>query len=64
MSEQPAIRARLMSKYRQVPEWYAVVFVIMFVFGAISIGVWQAHLPIWTHIIALVIGISPSSFCS
>ena len=62
MNEQPDIHARLMSKYRQVPEWwYAVVFVTMFVFGAVSIEVWHTDLPIWAYIIALVIGMSPLS---
>lgn len=34
LSEQPDIHARLMSRYREVPEWwYAIVFITMFVFG-------------------------------
>ena len=65
MSEQPDIHARLMSKYHQVPEWwYAIVFVTMFVFGAVSIEVWHTDLPIWAYIIALVIGMSHSSIFS
>lgn len=39
LSEQPDIHARLMSRYREVPEWwYAIVFVTMFVFGKCNPG--------------------------
>ncbi|KAF7291048.1 OPT oligopeptide transporter [Mycena chlorophos] len=56
MHEQPDIHARLMSVYPQVPEWwYAVVFVAMFVFGIISIEVWQVEFPAQYFILALVI---------
>jgi hypothetical protein len=34
LKEQPDIHARLMSRYREVPEWwYGIVFLVMFVFG-------------------------------
>ncbi|KAF8528192.1 OPT oligopeptide transporter [Hysterangium stoloniferum] len=44
LSEQPDIHARLMSRYRQVPEWwYAIIFISMFVIGIISIEVWPTQ---------------------
>lgn len=47
MHEQPDIHARLMAVYPQVPEWwYAIIFAIMFVFGVVSIKVWDTHLPV------------------
>ncbi|KAI0915805.1 hypothetical protein AcW1_003694 [Taiwanofungus camphoratus] len=56
MSEQPDIHARLMSRYRQVPEWwYAVILASMFVFGVISIEVWNTEFPVWAFVLSLVI---------
>ncbi|KAJ6518167.1 oligopeptide transporter [Mycena vitilis] len=56
MHEQPDIHARLMAVYPQVPEWwYAIIFVSMFVFGVISIEVWDTKFPVQYFILALVI---------
>ncbi|EIM92043.1 OPT oligopeptide transporter [Stereum hirsutum FP-91666 SS1] len=56
LHEQPDIHARLMSRYRQVPDWwYLVVFVSMFVFGIISIEVWPTQMPIWAFVLGLLI---------
>ncbi|KLO10280.1 OPT oligopeptide transporter [Schizopora paradoxa] len=56
MHEQPDIHARLMSGYRQVPEWwYGCVFLSMFVFGVVSIEVWPTQFPVWAFIVALII---------
>ncbi|KAI0340457.1 OPT oligopeptide transporter [Trametopsis cervina] len=54
--EQADIHARLMSKYKQVPDWwYAVVFLAMFVFGIIVIEVWPTQMPVWAFVLALII---------
>ncbi|KAG2073818.1 OPT oligopeptide transporter [Suillus decipiens] len=56
IDEQPDIHARLMARYRQVPEWwYLIIFVIMFVFGVIVIEVWPTQFPVWGFILALLI---------
>lgn len=56
MHEQPDIHARLMSKYRQVPEWwYAGIFVTMFIFGVVSIEIWHTEFPVGYFILALII---------
>ncbi|KAI0367875.1 small oligopeptide transporter [Pilatotrama ljubarskyi] len=56
LSEQPDIHARLMSRYRQVPEWwYSIIFVTMFVFALICIEAWHTQMPVWTLVLALVI---------
>ncbi|KAF5331928.1 hypothetical protein D9611_008937 [Ephemerocybe angulata] len=56
MHEQPDIHARLMSRYRQVPEWwYAIVFVAMFACGIIVIEVWETNFPVQWFILSLVI---------
>ncbi|KIK34782.1 hypothetical protein CY34DRAFT_812696 [Suillus luteus UH-Slu-Lm8-n1] len=56
IDEQPDIHARLMARYRQVPEWwYLVIFVIMFVFGIIVIEVWPTQFPVWGFVLALLI---------
>jgi len=56
LNEQPDIHARLMSHYKQVPEWwYAIIFIIMFVFGVVAIEVWPTQMPVWAFILALII---------
>ncbi|KAF8505092.1 OPT oligopeptide transporter [Gautieria morchelliformis] len=56
LHEQPDIHARLMSRYKQVPEWwYIVIFVTMFVFGIISIELWPTNMPVWAFVLALII---------
>ncbi|GLB42837.1 putative OPT oligopeptide transporter protein [Lyophyllum shimeji] len=56
MHEQPDIHARLMARYRQVPEWwYMIIFLSMFAFGVISIEVWETKFPVQWFILALVI---------
>ncbi|KAG0691921.1 OPT oligopeptide transporter [Suillus ampliporus] len=56
IDEQPDIHARLMARYRQVPEWwYLIVFVAMFVFGIIVIEVWPTQFPVWGFVLALLI---------
>ncbi|KAH7926403.1 OPT oligopeptide transporter [Leucogyrophana mollusca] len=55
--ERPDIHARLMSKYRQVPEWwYLVIFVIMFILGIVTVKGWETELPVWAFVVALLIG--------
>lgn len=59
IGEQPDIHARLMSKYKQVPDWwYIIIFASMFTFGCISIELWHTQLPIWALVMALIIGTS------
>ncbi|KAI6137244.1 OPT oligopeptide transporter protein-domain-containing protein [Pisolithus sp. B1] len=56
LREQPDIHARLMSVYRQVPDWwYLVLFVIMFALGVVSFEVWPTYLPVWAFVVALLI---------
>jgi OPT family oligopeptide transporter len=57
LSEQPDIHARLMTRYPEVPElWYFTVFVLMFVFGVVSIEVYKTEFPVWAFVVALLIG--------
>ncbi|KAJ7641107.1 OPT oligopeptide transporter [Roridomyces roridus] len=56
MHEQPDVHARLMAVYPQVPEWwYIIIFLTMFVFGVVSIEVWDTKFPVQYFILALVI---------
>jgi OPT family small oligopeptide transporter len=56
MHEQPDIHARLMSAYRQVPDWwYAIIFLTMFAFGVIGIEVFPTQFPVWAFVLSLVI---------
>ncbi|KAF8260559.1 OPT oligopeptide transporter protein-domain-containing protein [Lactarius quietus] len=54
---QPDIHARLMSVYKEVPDWwYLTIFCTMFGFGIAAIEIWHADLPVWAFILALIIG--------
>ncbi|KIJ32419.1 hypothetical protein M422DRAFT_76535 [Sphaerobolus stellatus SS14] len=56
LNEQPDIHARLMSRYRQVPEWwYIIVFLCMFVFGILTIELWPTNFPVWAFVLSLII---------
>ncbi|KIM72458.1 hypothetical protein PILCRDRAFT_99382 [Piloderma croceum F 1598] len=56
LKEQPDIHARLMSNYRQVPEWwYACIFVLTFTFACICVEIWHTAMSIWALFIALLI---------
>ncbi|KAI0044897.1 OPT oligopeptide transporter [Auriscalpium vulgare] len=56
LSEQPDIHARLMSRYKSVPEWwYLCIFFSMLTFGIISIEVWPTQMPVWAFFLALII---------
>ncbi|KAG6336208.1 hypothetical protein ID866_2885 [Astraeus odoratus] len=56
MHEQADIHARLMSKYKQVPEWwYMIIFVSMFIIGVVSIELWHTEFPVWAFVLSLLI---------
>ena len=56
MSEQADIHARLMSRYKEVPDWwYGGIFLSMFGMGVISIQAWPTELPVWAFLVALLI---------
>ncbi|XP_006455006.1 oligopeptide transporter protein OPT variant 1 [Agaricus bisporus var. bisporus H97] len=56
LHEQADVHARLMSRYRQVPEWwYLIVFLSMFALGVICIEVWPTQMPVWCFVLALII---------
>ncbi|KAG9002777.1 hypothetical protein FRB93_011379 [Tulasnella sp. JGI-2019a] len=56
LSEQPDIHARLMSKYKQVPDWwFAIIFLVMFAFSVIALEVWHTQFPIYAFIICFLI---------
>lgn len=56
LREQPDIHARLMSNYRQVPEWwYAILFVITFIFACVCVHIWPTSMSIWALVVALLI---------
>ncbi|PPQ74705.1 hypothetical protein CVT26_007556, partial [Gymnopilus dilepis] len=56
LHEQPDVHARLMARYRRVPEWYyGLTFVAMFIFAIISVEILKTDLPIWAFLLALSI---------
>jgi OPT family oligopeptide transporter len=55
-SRRSDIHARLMSKYKVVPQWwYAVIFFGAFVFAIVPIEGWPSELPVWALVLALSI---------
>ncbi|KAF8256505.1 OPT oligopeptide transporter [Lactarius quietus] len=62
LAEQPDIHARLMSVYKEVPDWwYISIFLSMFVFGVVAIEVWNTQFPVWAFVLALLICASPNT---
>ncbi|CAE6436660.1 Sexual differentiation process protein isp4 OS=Schizosaccharomyces pombe (strain 972 / ATCC 24843) GN=isp4 PE=2 SV=2 [Rhizoctonia solani AG-1 IB] len=56
LHEQPDIHARLMVRYKQVPEWwYGLIFIPSLIFGIVSIEVWPTQMPVWAFFLALII---------
>ncbi|KAN0137489.1 oligopeptide transporter, partial [Lactarius tabidus] len=56
LAEQPDIHARLMSVYKEVPNWwYLTLLMTMFGFGVAAIEIWHSQFPVWAFILALVI---------
>ncbi|KAG8844061.1 hypothetical protein FRB96_003294 [Tulasnella sp. 330] len=56
LSEQPDIHARLMSKYKEVPEWwYGIIFISQFVFAVVSLEIWHTQFPIYAFVVCLLI---------
>lgn len=56
VKDEKDIHSRLMSRYRDIPHWwFAVVFVISFVLGAVTIEVYDTKMPFWAYILSLVI---------
>lgn len=56
LSEQPDIHARLMSRYKEVPEWwYGIIFITMFTFAVVSLEVWDTKFPIYAFVVSLLI---------
>ena len=57
LREQPDVHAKLISNYREVPEWwYVTLFSINFIFACLCIQLWPTHLPIWALVATLLIG--------
>ncbi|KAK0535631.1 hypothetical protein OC835_002306 [Tilletia horrida] len=56
LTAEPDIHARLMSRYREVPNlWYLGTFLVSFAMAMVAITVWPTRLPWWGLIVALLI---------
>ncbi|KDQ11754.1 hypothetical protein BOTBODRAFT_176948 [Botryobasidium botryosum FD-172 SS1] len=54
--DQPDIHAKLMLRYRQIPNWwYLLTFVGTFACGIIAIEVWPTQLPVWAFVLSLAL---------
>lgn len=57
-SEEPDVHLKLMRKYKETPEWwFAAIFVVSFAFGLIASQVYDTHMPWWSYIICILIGL-------
>ncbi|KAF8265720.1 OPT oligopeptide transporter [Lactarius quietus] len=55
--QQPDIHSRLMSVYKDVPDWwYLIIFCTMSGFGVATTEIWHTELPVWAFFLALIIG--------
>ncbi|TFK93530.1 OPT oligopeptide transporter [Polyporus arcularius HHB13444] len=58
LREEQDIHARLMTAYPEVPVWwYALLFVISFIFGVVAIEVFPTQFPVWALVLSLVMGL-------
>ncbi|KAI0762717.1 OPT oligopeptide transporter [Fomes fomentarius] len=58
LRDEKDIHARLMAAYPEVPMWwYAILFVIAFVFGIVAIEVFPTQFPVWALIFSLGMGL-------
>ncbi|KAK0547259.1 hypothetical protein OC846_003270 [Tilletia horrida] len=56
LKEEPDIHARLMSRYKEVPNWwYLTTFLVSIALGFAATLAWPTHHPWWALILALVI---------
>ncbi|EIW77662.1 OPT oligopeptide transporter [Coniophora puteana RWD-64-598 SS2] len=56
LDQQPDIHARLMARYKPVPEWwYGAIFMAMFVMGVLTIELWPTEMPVWAFLLSLLI---------
>ncbi|KAF8262026.1 OPT oligopeptide transporter protein-domain-containing protein [Lactarius quietus] len=54
--QQPDIHARLMSVYKEVPDWwYLTILFTMLGFGVAAIEIWDTEFPVWAFTLALII---------
>ncbi|KAH7915948.1 OPT oligopeptide transporter [Hygrophoropsis aurantiaca] len=54
--EQSDVHARLMARYRRVPEWwYIVLFAITVLFGVFCVEVWPTEFPVWALLVSVFI---------
>ena len=58
IKDEKDIHTRLMTRYRDIPHWwFAAVFVVAFVLGAVTIEVYDTKMPFWAYILALVLSL-------
>ncbi|KAK7204426.1 OPT oligopeptide transporter protein-domain-containing protein [Myxozyma melibiosi] len=52
----PDIHMKLMSKYKETPDWwFGVVFLVVLALSIVSVRVWDTDLPVWALILALIL---------
>jgi len=52
------IHTRLMSRYRDIPHWwFAAIFAISFILGAVTIEVYDTKMPFWAYILTITLSL-------
>lgn len=55
-TEEDDIHAKLMKRYKEVPEWwYALIGAVTFVLAIITVEVWDTTVPIWALLLAVLV---------
>ncbi|KZO90436.1 OPT oligopeptide transporter [Calocera viscosa TUFC12733] len=58
LKDEPDIHSRLMTAYREVPNWWYIgLFLGSFAIAIVTIEVWKTQLPVWALILALLISL-------
>lgn len=58
VKDEKDIHSRLMTRYRSVPHWwFAVVFVVSFVLGGVTIEMYDTRMPFWAYILSIILAL-------
>ena len=58
MKDEKDIHSRLMARYPDIPHWwFAVIFVVTFILGAVTIEVYDTKMPFWAYILTLTLAL-------
>ena len=58
IKDEKDIHSRLMARYPDIPHWwFAIIFVVTFILGAVTIEVYDTKMPFWAYIFTIVLAL-------